>query len=126
MELRRRVEDGEEFKPLRRGWCLGSKAFRKELLAQMSVKAGPEHYGQEIRESAEEKANRLIAAELKKMRWEEAELNRRRKGDKKKVKIALRLRRETTMTLGWIAQRLQMGTKTHLTHLLYWHNRKNK
>jgi hypothetical protein len=32
-----------------------------------------------------------------------------RKGHRKKVEIALRLRRETTMTLAWIAQRLQMG-----------------
>ena len=29
-----------------------------------------------------------------------------------------------TMTLAWISQRLQMGTKTHLAHLLYWHGRK--
>jgi hypothetical protein len=123
MELRRAVEDGQEFRPLLRGWCLGSKAFRKELLVQMSGKAGPENYGEEIRESAEEKANRLIEAELKKVRWEESELGRRPKGDVKKVRMAMRLRRETTMTLQWIAQRLQMGTKTHLVHLLYWHQR---
>src|SRR5438552_2362442 len=30
------------------------------------------------------------------------------------------LRRKTTMTMAWVAQRLQMGTKTHLGHLLYW------
>ena len=27
------------------------------------------------------------------------------------------------MSLAWIAQRLHMGTKTHLSHLLYWQNR---
>ena len=42
------------------------------------------------------------------------------KGDAKKVKITLRLRQETTMTLAWIAQQLEMGTKSHLPHLLYW------
>ena len=46
-----------------------------------------------------------------------------RKGDPAKVKLAQRLRAETTMTLNWIAQRLQMGTKTHLAHLLYWETR---
>ena len=61
---------------------------------------------------------------LKRAGWREEELVERRKGDPKKVKIALRLRRETTMTLAWIAQRLSMGTKTYLTHLLYWHKRK--
>ena len=99
MELRRAAEDGQEFKGLLRGWCLGSKAFRKELLTQMSGKAGPEHFGEEIRELAEEKAEGLIAQELKKLGWQESELSRRRKGDKRKIKIALRLRRETTMTL---------------------------
>ena len=35
------------------------------------------------------------------------------------VRIALRLRREIGMTLGWITQRLQMGIKTYLPHRLY-------
>ena len=90
----------------------------------MSEKAGPEHYGEEIEESAEEKAQRLVGQALKKLGWKESDLTRLRKGEPKKVKIALRLRQETTMTLAWIAQRLHMGTKTHLAHLLYWHNRK--
>ena len=124
MELRRAAEDGQEFKGLLRGWCLGSKAFRKELLTQMSGKAGPEHFGEEIRKSAEEKAEGLIAQELKKLGWQESELSRRRKGDKRKIKIALRLRREVTMTSAWITQRLQMGTRTHLTQLLYWQQRR--
>ncbi len=126
MEIRRAVEDGQEFKRMLRGWCLGSEAFRKELLAQMSERRGAEHYGAEIRESAEEKAQRVVQEELKKLGWQEADLIRRRKGDPAKVGIALRLRQETTMTLSWIAQRLQMGTKTHLSHLLYWQGRERK
>ncbi len=126
MEIRRAVEDGQEFKTVLRGWCLGSEAFRKELLAQMSERRGAEHYGAEIRESAEEKAQRIVQAEFKKLGWQEAELNRRRKGDPVKLGIALRLRQETTMTLAWIAERLQMGTKTHLSHLLYWQGRDRK
>jgi hypothetical protein len=57
---------------------------------------------------------------------EEEDLNRRLKGDPQKVKMALHLRRETTMTLSWIAQRLRMGTKTHRSHLLYWHGRERQ
>jgi len=79
-----------------------------------------EHYGREIREPAQEKAERIIAEELKPMGWEESDLERHRKGAAQKLKIALRLRQQTTMTLAWIAQRVQMGTKTHLSHLLYW------
>jgi REP element-mobilizing transposase RayT len=124
MELRRAADDGEESAALQRGWCVGSEEFRKELLAHM--KAGPEHYGQEIRESGEEKATRTIRDELKHLGWDEAELRRRMKGAPEKVRIAVRLRAETTMTLGWIAQALHMGTKTHLSHLLYWRQSRRK
>jgi len=41
------------------------------------------------------------------------------KGDAAKVALAARLRAETTMTVGWIAERLGMGTRGHLNHLLY-------
>jgi hypothetical protein len=119
MELRRAAE--KELKAVLPGWCLGSETFRKELLAQMSERRGVEHFGQEIRESAQEKANRIVAQELRKLRWGEAELSQRRKGDPAKLRMALRLRRETTMTLSWIAQRLHMGARTHLSHLIYRH-----
>jgi len=47
-------------------------------------------------------------------------------GDPKKIKIALRLRKETTMTLAWIAKRLHLGAKTHPSHLLYGHHRRHR
>jgi hypothetical protein len=72
------------------------------------------------------KAERLLAEELRRVRWTEADLRRHRKGDGRKLKMALRLRRETTMTLSWIAKRLQMGTKTHLSRLLYWQTREQR
>jgi hypothetical protein len=56
---------------------------------------------------------------LKRRRWKEAELEARPKGDAEKVAVAGRLRAETTMTAGWIAERLRMGTRGHLNHLLY-------
>jgi hypothetical protein len=51
-------------------------------------------------------------------KWEEANLVKRRKGDPEKVKIALRLRRESIMTLKWIAQRPHMGSWTHVSNCL--------
>jgi len=84
------------------------------------------HYGEEVRESGEEKARRLIGEELEKLGWREADLESQPKGDAQKVRMALRLRRESTMTLGWIARALRMGTKTYLSHLLYWHGRERK
>jgi hypothetical protein len=67
-----------------------------------------------------------VTEELVRRKWDEAALATRRKGDAGKVEIAQRLQRETTMTLAWIAARLQMGTKTHLAHLLYWKRRNEK
>jgi hypothetical protein len=56
--------------------------------------------------SAEDKVGRLVMQEMKRLRWKEPMLAQRRKGDPEKVQIALQLRRETTMKLAWIAQRL--------------------
>jgi putative transposase len=124
MESRRASEEDEEFSALERGWFVGSEQFRKELLEQM--KAGPENYGEEIRQSGEHKALKRIESELKKLNWTDADLVERAKGDVKKIRIAEVLRQETTMTLAWIAAALHMGTKTHLSHLLYWHGKEKK
>ena len=119
LEERRGTEEGEEFKPIRRGWCLGEEKFREELLAQMSERMGAEHYGEERAATAEALAELIIAEELKLGQWQEADLKTRPKGDSVKVALAARLRAETTMTVGWIAERLAMGTRGYLNHLLY-------
>ncbi len=64
--------------------------------------------------------------ELKRLRWTEQTLEQRPKIDTKKVAVTARVRQETAMMAAWIAQRLRMGTKAHLTHLLYWNKRKGK
>jgi hypothetical protein len=121
LEQRRAQETGAEWKGLRRGWCLGGETFRRELLAQISERRGGWHYGRELVESAQAKAERLIAAELQRQGWSGEELKTQRKGSEFKVRLAAKLRTETTVTLGWIAERLHMGTRGHLTHLLYRH-----
>jgi hypothetical protein len=70
-------------------------------------------------ESAEEKAQRIVSEEIKRLGWREGDLEQYRNGDRRKVKIARRLRPETTMTLQWIAERLKMGTWTHVANRLY-------
>ena len=44
--------------------------------------------------------------------WRQEELRGAPKGDKRKVRMAARLRRETTMSWKWIAERLAMGSWT--------------
>jgi hypothetical protein len=88
------------------------------LLARASERVGAQHYGAERQESGEAKAERLVREELVNLRWTEDDLAKRRKGDPGKVRIARRLRQETTMTRAWIAQRLRMGVWTHVSNLL--------
>jgi REP element-mobilizing transposase RayT len=126
LEERRAEEDGLDYKGLRRGWCFGGETFREELLAQMQERIGPEHYGAARQETAEARAERVVRKELKRLKWREADLNRRAKGDPGKVSIAMRLRAETVMTVKWIAERLRMGTTGHANHLLYQHRKAAK
>jgi putative transposase len=119
VEERRAAEAGADYQPIRRGWCFGDKAFRQELLEQMTERMGAEHYGAERLETAEAKAERIIATELKRRKWREAELAKRTKGDPAKVAIAGRLREETTVTVAWIAERLKMGTAGYVNNRLY-------
>ncbi len=72
-----------------------------------------------LADEGEELAELIIAEELKRGRWQEADLKTLPKGDSVKVDLAARLRAETTMTVGWIAERLAMGTRGYLNHLLY-------
>jgi len=123
MEERRAREAGGDWKEIRRGWCLGDGAFRRELLAQMEGRVGEHHYGEERQESAEHKAERVVKEGLGKAGWTEEELKTRRKSDPVKIRLAMRLREETTMTLKWIATRLQMGAWTHLNKRLYEHRK---
>ena len=125
VEARRCAERGERYKSIRRGWFFGEKKLKKELLGQMSELLGREHYGEERRESQVERAERVVAEELVRRRWTEEDLGERKKGDKEKVKMAMRLRSETLMTVGWIASRLQMGSMANVNTLLYHWRRKN-
>jgi hypothetical protein len=119
METRRHQEsDGAEWAAIRRGWFFGDEALKEELLAHASERVGAQHYGAERQESGAAKAERLVREELGKLGWEDAELAKRSKGDLGKVRIARRLRAETTMTLAWIARRLHMGVWTHVSNLL--------
>ena len=127
--LERRLEElraphsETDFTPIRRGWCFGDESFRVGLLSRMESRVGRHHSGAEIHELAEDKARRVVADALQREGLQNDDLTRIAKGDARKVRIAIRLRVETTMTLAWIAQRLHMGVPTHLSHLLYWHDR---
>lgn len=67
MEARRRAEGAGDYAP--QGWCLGSEAFREELLMAVTHLASPAHAGEELRQSAEAKAQRILQEELAHLGW---------------------------------------------------------
>ncbi len=117
MERRRAEESGADYEAIRRDWVLGSEAFRQELVAAAVERFGPSHYGAQRQETGLQKAERIVKEELERLGWAEDELGGRRKGHRAKVMLARRLRQETTMSLKWIAQRLQMGSWTYVSNL---------
>jgi hypothetical protein len=119
MEQRRREDLSREFKPVKRGWYLGSEAFRRELLEQVTEGPGASYFGEVVHEAVEVRAERAVAEGLKRMGWTEADLATHRKGDAKKVRLAHELRATTTMPLSWMAERLKMGSRGYLTWLLH-------
>ena len=110
MERRRAEESGADYEQIRRDWVLGSEAFRQELLAAAGERVGPSHYGAQRHETGLQKAERMVKDQIGRLGWDEDQLRARRKGHRAKVLLARRLRQETTMSLKWIAQRLQMGS----------------
>jgi AraC-like DNA-binding protein len=71
------------------------------------------------RESAWARAEAIIGEQLRRRGWKEAELEQRPKSDAAKMALAARLRRETTLTIGEIAQRLHMGSRKTLSSQLH-------
>lgn len=119
IEAMRGAEETGEYHGIRRGWYLGGEEFRQELLERTTERLGAEHYGSERAETEMKRAERIIAQELAKLKWTERNLKESAKGNAEKVKIALRLRAQTTMTVAWISQRLGMGSRNYANHLLW-------
>jgi len=124
-EFRRRMESSrrgamnlEALEKLRTGWRLGAPDFLERLVERHEPITGEGHRGEERRETDEVRAERIVREELKRLGLKESDLPKRAKGASEKVAIARKLRRETTTTQKWIANRLQMGGWKNVANLL--------
>jgi hypothetical protein len=99
MEERRLKADPQDYRSIRRGWCVGSAEFREELLAQVRGQVGPNHFDPGRREADEQHARRVIADFLKEAGMDRARLELLPGSSTAKLGLARRLRRETTMSL---------------------------
>lgn len=110
MEDRRNEENDEQsLQTIRRGWCHGSAEFRQQLLDLVQARPGPASHLQN--ETSARRADRILAEELARLGRSREQLIKLRKNDPDKLAIAARLRKETTLTLQDIAQRLNLGTR---------------
>lgn len=125
MEARRIEPDAQAEERIRRGWRYGAEDFVARLLDRLEKPASEHHHARERVETDEENAQRIVRAGLAKLGWREEELRLRRKSDPKKVALARELRAQTTVSLKWIARRLQMGAWSHVSNLLSKANRAN-
>jgi hypothetical protein len=125
---RRRLEEvaPEALKVFRRGWCYGTPEFRERMLRLMEESIGENHLAQERLETAEAKAERIIGETLRGLGCTDAELCSRPKCDARKVGLAARLRKETTLTVKTIAARLNLGTPRNAAVRLQEWNRKQR
>jgi len=118
MEQRRAESNDPSAQQIRRGWSFGAEDFIARLLDRMPGSISEHHHAGERTQTDEQKAQAIISARLKKLGWAKADLVTRRKSDPHKVALARDLRSQTTMSLKWIAQRLEMGSWTHVSNLL--------
>ncbi len=118
MEHRRVEPNDPTAEQIRRGWSFGAKDFIARLLDRMPGSMSEHHHARERSQTDEQRAEAIVSARLKQLGWTKTELRARRKGDPKKVALARDLRSQTTMSLKWIARRLEMGSWTHVSNLL--------
>jgi len=97
---------------------VGSQAFQEELLTQVSQQLGPNHFGHERRESAERNAARILSEEVASLGLSIEQLQLLPARSEAKLRVAWRLRQETTLNLRWIAQQLWVGSWKYLSNLL--------
>ena len=108
---RRRLEEVDEdgLREFRRAWCVGGAAFRRQCLEQVEGKVGENHPGRTRQESAQARAERIVAQELARLGWSQSELQAREKSHPWKLALGARLRRETTLTVKEIAELAHLG-----------------
>ena len=103
----------------------GGTATGRHTALGLEGKLGENHSGEQRRETAQAKAERIIGEELKQLGCSDSVLRARPKCDPQKLALAARLRKETTLTIKSIAARLNMGTPRNATVRLQEWNRRH-
>ena len=102
-----------------RGWYWGTEQFKKVLLNRanrQAVKRNRNYQTSQMgRDHAQQEAERLARIGLKKYKLKEEALDRLPGSDERKVAIAESIHRSTTVSQGWIAERLRMKSAANVS-----------
>lgn len=105
---------GEFEKQIKRGWYLGGESFADGLMAQITKsKKAPHMEGEQKRFHDEREAKQLLASALDRLELSEDELRAMPSVRIEKQAIAWLLKSQTTVTVQWIADCLNMGHRTN-------------
>jgi hypothetical protein len=123
-----RKELEKKWEALRRGWYLGDEGFLARLknwLARATRgRQRHSHSGAARSAHDEHEASRLLQLGMKELGLPAADLVKLRKNAPEKVVLAWWLRRQTTVSLSWVAKRLHMGHYTSVTQAVSRMNRR--
>lgn len=134
----RAAQDGgkiseEAMEALRRGWYLGEDGFKDKLLGLLEKAGGKIRKkgslaGDAIQAHNEKEAERIIRTIGSELELPESleELMLLRKGDPRKVACAALVKARTTVSNGWIAERLAMGHPASMSQLVHQMRREPK
>ena len=109
---------------LRRGWYWGSQAIGEKLVALVAkaARAKPQsrHYRSTLAQRAhgEKMAEEIARAGLLAAGLEKSDLERLPGSDARKVEIARAVWEQTTVSMGWIAERLRMRSAANVSQIL--------
>jgi putative transposase len=119
VEAGRAMPEGQSLQStLRRGWFFGSEVFKEKLLAlaERALKKGARRKNYkaaaEVQNHSEVRAEALVKAGLAVCKLDGEALLALPRGDWRKALIAQVVKAETTVPLGWIAGRLEMGARS--------------
>ena len=118
----------EQWKELRRGWYVGGQAFREKLEDGLEESAKgrrrESHSGPAKAAHDEAAAERNLERALQALGWDAERLAESALGSPEKLALAWWLRRNTTVSLRWVSQRLGMGHYTRVTQAISRMNRR--
>lgn len=105
---------GEFEKQIKRDWYLGAESFADRLMAQISKsKKAPRMEGEQKRFHDGREAKQLFVAALNRLELNEDELRAMPSVKMEKQAVAWLLKSQTTVTVQWIADYLNMRHRTN-------------